>query len=121
MYHCDRDDILRNRSGQTFEIRSWSAAVTAAMATKETSAIADIHFRSLRVLKPFWERKTVGATVCNPNALAVLNLSIPQRNAVAAIAATCTPNAKEEQDTVAIEMLASGPMPTVTLTDDQGA
>ena len=118
---CGRHAQTRVLAGQFFEIRSWSAAVTAAMATKETSAIADIHFRSLRVLKPFWERKTVGATVCNPNALAVLSFAIPQRNAVAAIAATCTPNAKEEQDTVAIEMLASGPMPTVTLTDDQGA
>ena len=40
----DHGDHICNRSGQNFEIRSWSATVTAAMATKETSAMAHIHF-----------------------------------------------------------------------------
>ena len=40
----DHGDHICDRSGQIFEIRSWSATVTAAMATKETSAMAHIHF-----------------------------------------------------------------------------
>ena len=41
---CGRRPDAQMIQTQTFEIRSWSAAVTAAMATKETSAMAHIHF-----------------------------------------------------------------------------